>query len=1494
MNIHGAGGAQRRFQPDSRSGNYFTQAGDYATLTSLGGGAYRLRELSGAVTVFRTDGKLNYVEDTNGNRITADYTSNRLTSLTHSNGASLTIAYNGAGLIQSVSTSDNRMALFTYDAANQHLIAVQGYDGQTTRYTYNTTAGSTSQHALLSVESSDGKHLFYEYDSHGRIAATSRDGNAERVTFGYDSTGKVTITDAVGSTGQLYFDQRGLIVKTADPLGRATYATFDNKFNLVRQTDATGQSVSFSYDRLGNVIKTTDQAGNSTSFAYGGAFNQLTSFTDARGNTTRYGYDAQGNLLSTTYPNNTTEYQAFDPLGNPTSFVNRRGQSIGYTYNTAGQVTRQSFDDGTHIDFTYDDHGNLLTATDAQGVTSFEYDTADRMTKVTYPASRFLTITYDIAGHRTRMVDQDGFTTNYTYDTVGRLSGLTDATNAAIVTYTYDLAGRLSRKDNGNGTYTTYEYAAAGQLLHLINRAPNNSVNSRFDYTYDNQGRRVSMGTLDGDWTYSYDAIGQLTHAVFASTNLAIANQDLVYNYDAVGNRTSTVINGVTTVYTTNALNQYTQVGTAQYQYDADGNLFQITDAAAVTTYAYNSESRLASAIDSTGTTTYGYGPFGDRISQTVNGVSTSFIIDPSGLGNIAGQYSAGTSTKYVHGLGLTAAFTAASGWQHYAFDAIGSVVGVSNALGLATESRVYNSFGEKLHQSGVHPGDLFGYVGQYGVTQGAAGTLHMRARDYVVTAGRFATIDPIGLSGGTNTYAYCQNDPTSLVDPSGLYYLDLGGSVSVDTPWGVSLGGTAGVQFGSGGVSVYAGLGSSEVIKISGEFDASLSLTQGDGNINEDGEYIQAQGIISPGVGWGYAGSRSLGVNGKARGTISSQEGLGFIVGVRPSVDVGAYGVTSTKLWSPLSHNRMKLPSPPSGQFGYGPPYSPNVPTAVDPNDIIGPKGLGAAGFIRSDEVFPYRINFENDASATAPAQQVLVTNQLDADLDWSTFELTEIGFGDQVISVPAGSRYFQTAVEMTYNGQTFQVQIEAGIDAATGKVLATFQSIDPNTSLPPDVLTGFLPPEHGTGRGQGHVSYLVKPKAALVTGTEIRNVALIKFDINEIIATNQVDPHDPSKGTDPTKEALNTIDAGTPTSSVSPLPATSNANTFTVTWSGTDDIGGSGVGSYDVFVSDNGGPFTSFLTGTALTSTDFTGIGGHTYRFYSVATDNVGLQEAAPVTADATTTINSPPTDITLSATSVAENLPIGTSVGTLATTDPDSGGSFTYQLVSGTGSNDNSKFTITGNTLKTAAVFDFETKNSYSIRVRTTDQGGLSAEKSFTVSITNVTELTGIDVQLGQTQRSFVRYLDAVFDQSNDLMNLINNNRLQLTRFDLNGANGSLMSIPTGMVVGHSIRLDFGAQGIGGNRNTNAGDGYYELGIDSNGDGVFESKKYFHRLFGDINGDGIVDSADKAQVLTASGTSSPESDMNGDGIVNISDTSLLSRSVGRRLKLGLFRND
>jgi hypothetical protein len=82
-----------------------------------------------------------------------------------------------------------------------------------------------------------------------------------------------------------------------------------------------------------------------------------------------------------------------------------------------------------------------------------------------------------------------------------------------------------------------------------------------------------------------------------------------------------------------------------------------------------------------------------------------------------------------------------------------------------------------------------------------------------------------------------------------------------------------------------------------------------------------------------------------------------------------------------------------------------------------------------------------------------------------------------------------------------------------------------------------------------------------------------------------------------------------------------------FTVSWSGQDDTGGSGIASFDIFVSDNGGAFTPFLTGTTQTSATFTGQLGHTYGFYGVATDNVGHRQANPASAQATTEVASDP---------------------------------------------------------------------------------------------------------------------------------------------------------------------------------------------------------------------------------------------------------------------------
>ncbi len=102
-----------------------------------------------------------------------------------------------------------------------------------------------------------------------------------------------------------------------------------------------------------------------------------------------------------------------------------------------------------------------------------------------------------------------------------------------------------------------------------------------------------------------------------------------------------------------------------------------------------------------------------------------------------------------------------------------------------------------------------------------------------------------------------------------------------------------------------------------------------------------------------------------------------------------------------------------------------------------------------------------------------------------------------------------------------------------------------------------------------------------------------------------------------------------------------------------------------------------------------------------------------------------NETPTGISLSASVIDENEPVSTSIGTFSTSDVNIVDSHTYALVSGEGDEDNSSFTIDGNILKSNAIFNHETKDSHSIRIETTDIGGETFEKTFVITITDISE-------------------------------------------------------------------------------------------------------------------------------------------------------------------------
>ena len=285
-------------------------------------------------------------------------------------------------------------------------------------------------------------------------------------------------------------------------------------------------------------------------------------------------------------------------------------------------------------------------------------------------------------------------------------------------------------------------------------------------------------------------------------------------------------------------------------------------------------------------------------------------------------------------------------------------------------------------------------------------------------------------------------------------------------------------------------------------------------------------------------------------------------------------------------------------------PPLQVTPKSSYDPNLKVGPETGTPQGYVSAQQPLTYEIGFANEATASAPAQEVTVTDALSPNLDWSTLQLQTIGFNNVSLTLPSGAQAFTTQTNVSTDPNP--VLVTASFDPSTGLLSWDIKSTDPATGgLVEDVLAGFLPPDNAQGAGEGFVTYTVKPKPGLPTGAVITNQASIVFDVNPPILTGTT---------------TNTIDVTPPTSMMATLPATSPP-TFTVSWSGTDL--GSGVASFNIYASTNAGAWGPWLLGTTNTSATFTGASGNTYAFYSVAINLVGNIETSPVIPGAQTTV-------------------------------------------------------------------------------------------------------------------------------------------------------------------------------------------------------------------------------------------------------------------------------
>lgn len=206
--------------------------------------------------------------------------------------------------------------------------------------------------------------------------------------------------------------------------------------------------------------------------------------------------------------------------------------------------------------------------------------------------------------------------------------------------------------------------------------------------------------------------------------------------------------------------------------------------------------------------------------------------------------------------------------------------------------------------------------------------------------------------------------------------------------------------------------------------------------------------------------------------------------------------------------------PKPPEPDPPHDPHPGPGIDVVrpSDPNEKVGMSGWGRQNIIPADSRIVYTVYFENVPTATAPAQEVFITDILDPRLDLSAIDITEVAWGD--VQVPLGGNAGAVNERITVNDhrpdveKTWWVDIRSTIDIPSRRLLVTFQTIDPDTGeLPEDALAGFLPPNDATGVGEGHVSFTIRLRGDTPDDLSytLRNKATIVFDTEAAITTNE-----------------------------------------------------------------------------------------------------------------------------------------------------------------------------------------------------------------------------------------------------------------------------------------------------------------------------------------------------------------------------------------------------
>lgn len=752
--------------------------------------------------------------------------------------------YDGVGQVTRITFPDNSFLAYTYDDAHR-LIEIADSLNNRIHYTLD-AAGNRSKEEIFNPTNILAQTRSQEFDALSRLWK-SIGAQSQTTEFGYDANGNLK--------------------QATNPLQYITTNSFDALDRLMQSTDPLNGQMQQTQDALDQVTQVADLKGIATAYTYNGLGDLLLEVSADRGTTT-YTYDAAGNQITRTDARGVVETTTYDALNRQTSrtYVIVAGvpniDPITWSYdagsNGIGRLTGMTDESGSTT-YRYDQHGRLLNKiqTVKFGARSFvqtlgyQYDNDGRLSQTIYPSGAQISTLYGVDGRPTEIrVDGVTLIQNIAYQPFGAVKGWTWG-NGQVHTRSFDLDGRLTQHPMGSDT-RTITYDAASQI---IQTSDTNPVYNR-GYTYDELGRLNGRSDNTSFRLWTYDANSNRT-SVQSGSNI------YSYTLDANSNRLMSVAGPVARTYT----------------YDAAGNV--VNDG--MTTFTWNAAGRLRKIAKGKKIRKYKYNGMGERIRRNgANKRRSTFFYDTAG--HLISEYKAKNITKenwrlkqetvWLDDIPIAVLKKPANtdSIQVYFIhaDHLNTprvIVDVSNSPVWRWENR--QAFGANLPDEDPDgDGTLFKYnprfAGQYFDSETR---LHYNYfRDYDPEIGRYISSDPIGLTGGLNTYGYVGGNPLLYVDPLGLFDMNASLGTGGSFHYGVvGLGGTTNIAIDTKGqICIVTQICSTFGVG----FFANLGISGSIGTGSQCEGAFQTGGVFVEG-GTGIAGSGSITTDGKGGNSI-------------------------------------------------------------------------------------------------------------------------------------------------------------------------------------------------------------------------------------------------------------------------------------------------------------------------------------------------------------------------------------------------------------------------------------------------------------------------------------------------------------------------------------------------------------------------------------------------------------------------------------------------